>query len=224
MQRTVVRAFTLVELLVVVALIAGLVALVMTVYWHSRERARRTVCASNLRQLVQAFRMYAEDNDGYFPPYRNHRVGHPDEAGVVTPEVPGCYEITGNTLPFAPDKLVGAVNPYIRNEEIWFCPSDPFRRTATNYWCVFHRYSSYHFGMRGFRLTLDGYQGADVDRKGLWTPSKYTLIADPVNELKSVVPPHTPDIIAINPPGGHQGGVNEAKLDGHVEWVNYLYP
>lgn len=223
MQRTVVRAFTLVELLVVVALIAGLVALVMTVYWHSRERARRTVCASNLRQLVQAFRMYAEDSDGYFPPYRNHRVAHLNEENRSIPEVPGCYNLCGNELPFAPDKLVDVVNPYIRDREIWFCPSDQFQRTSTNYWCVFHRYSSYHFNLRLHLLTIDGLQRPDAAA----APSGWTLIADPENPLKND-PPHglspAPEEIAINPPGGHHGGVNLAKLDGHVEWVNYPYP
>ena len=61
------RAFTLVELLVVLAVIALLAAILFPVFAFARNGARRTVCSSNLRQTGIAFSLYQQDNDGQFP-------------------------------------------------------------------------------------------------------------------------------------------------------------
>jgi len=60
-------AFTLVELSVCITIIAMLVALVIPVFAATREKARRTACVSNLRQLAAALSLYTQDHDGYFP-------------------------------------------------------------------------------------------------------------------------------------------------------------
>jgi len=59
--------FTLVELLVVVAIIGILVALLAPRVGPFREYALRTKCVSNLRAVGVAFMAYAGDNDGYLP-------------------------------------------------------------------------------------------------------------------------------------------------------------
>ena len=61
------QAFTLVELLVVVAIVAILVGLLLPLLGRARENARRVKCAANLRQLITAIQMYAHDHRGYFP-------------------------------------------------------------------------------------------------------------------------------------------------------------
>jgi prepilin-type N-terminal cleavage/methylation domain-containing protein/prepilin-type processing-associated H-X9-DG protein len=58
------RGFTLIELLVVIAIIALLLALLMPALDKAREMARRQVCTANLRDLVIAWQIYADDNDG----------------------------------------------------------------------------------------------------------------------------------------------------------------
>ena len=60
-------AFTLVELLVVVGIIAVLVAILMPALARTREQARRAACASNLRQQGAAMHAYANDFDGDYP-------------------------------------------------------------------------------------------------------------------------------------------------------------
>ena len=59
------RGFTLIELLVVIAVITILAAILFPVFAQAREAARQTSCASNLRQIGMAARMYMQDNDGY---------------------------------------------------------------------------------------------------------------------------------------------------------------
>lgn len=61
------RGFTLIEVLVVVAVIAILMAILLPTLHRTRENARATTCQSNLRQLGQAFQMYAGDYDGVWP-------------------------------------------------------------------------------------------------------------------------------------------------------------
>ena len=59
--------FTFLELVVTLTLILTLVALLLPVFAHSRESARRISCESNLRQIVTAAHLYAQDNNGKMP-------------------------------------------------------------------------------------------------------------------------------------------------------------
>jgi prepilin-type N-terminal cleavage/methylation domain-containing protein len=61
------RAFTLVELLVVIAVIAIVAATVYPIFAGAREKARVSTCVSNTRQLAQAVHMYAADYEEKIP-------------------------------------------------------------------------------------------------------------------------------------------------------------
>ena len=63
------KGFTLIELLVVLTIIGLLIALLFPVFAKARERARQTVCESNLHQIGLAIQMYQNDNSGVLPPY-----------------------------------------------------------------------------------------------------------------------------------------------------------
>jgi prepilin-type N-terminal cleavage/methylation domain-containing protein len=66
-----VTGFSLVELLVVIAVIAILAALLFPVLSAAQSRARRTTCLNNLRQISFGIRMYADDSADAFPPATN---------------------------------------------------------------------------------------------------------------------------------------------------------
>ena len=67
--------FTLIELLVVIAIIAILAAILFPVFQSVRENARRTTCASNLKQIGLGVIQYLQDSEETFPPTVTEREG-----------------------------------------------------------------------------------------------------------------------------------------------------
>lgn len=109
------RGFTLIELLVVLAVIGIVAAILLPVFARSREKARQTVCASNLRQIGLAVMQYVQDNDGkmmYFGEWAD------DEGGVRTWDYYRRSE-----PPHSLDRSHGILGPYVRSDAVFTCPA-----------------------------------------------------------------------------------------------------
>jgi prepilin-type processing-associated H-X9-DG protein len=60
-------AFTLIDILVVIAVVAILGAVLLPAWTRSKQKAHDTACLSNLKQLGRALQMYIDDNEGHLP-------------------------------------------------------------------------------------------------------------------------------------------------------------
>jgi prepilin-type N-terminal cleavage/methylation domain-containing protein len=123
------RAFTLVELLVVVAIIAVLVALLLPAVQSAREAARRTSCFNNLRQVTLALTNF-ESITGRYPP------SFEIEPGTTLSTNNGSWSIQARLLPFLEE---GAAFERILFDLPWDAPENlqsgvPTLRVPT-YWC-----------------------------------------------------------------------------------------
>lgn len=101
------RAFTLVELLIVIGIIALLVAILLPALNQARASARTVACASNVRQVMTAITLYANDNAGLLPPLVTDPttypgIGYNDWSGVL---VANRYLGDGNALTCPADDL-----------------------------------------------------------------------------------------------------------------------
>jgi prepilin-type N-terminal cleavage/methylation domain-containing protein/prepilin-type processing-associated H-X9-DG protein len=109
------RGFTLIELLVVIAIIAVIASILFPAFAQAREKARQTVCASNLRQLGDAFTMYTQDYDETLPGVTGGPQGEHILGGWVYFDV----------FPFGPfDVTRGSIYSYVKNKGVYVCPDD----------------------------------------------------------------------------------------------------
>jgi prepilin-type processing-associated H-X9-DG protein/prepilin-type N-terminal cleavage/methylation domain-containing protein len=118
-------AFTLIEILVVISIIALLAAILFPVFGRARENARRSSCQSNLKQIGLATQQYMADNDGGL---FHHHEGWVLDDGTQVDTLPsaasGCAGGgAGNSQAEKP--WVIFFQPYLKNRQIGFCPSDP---------------------------------------------------------------------------------------------------
>lgn len=124
-------AFTLVELLVVIGIIAILVALLVPVLQDTKRQADRVKCLSNMRQLGLAVFQYAADNRGYWPVQQHgwSVAGSPrskrwhDYLGkYVLGDVKGGLNASG-TQDATLEPQIWSENVRRGNNALWGCPS-----------------------------------------------------------------------------------------------------
>ena len=109
-------AFTLVELLVVIGIIAVLISMLLPALRRARDEAQRVYCRSNLRQLTMACLMYANEHKGYLPgPY-----------GIIDPPAgPGNYTngvTSSDQRPTSTGWLYQA--GVLKDPRVWLCQAD----------------------------------------------------------------------------------------------------
>ena len=122
------RAFTLLELLVVIATLASLALLLVPVLARTDDNGARMVCLHNLRQMGMAENMYVGDNRDYFPQPNFDSGANGSPQGWL-------YTVTNGAIPNPLAVLPPTANPisawrtgawfqYLQNQEYYLCPVD----------------------------------------------------------------------------------------------------
>lgn len=101
--------FTLIELLVVIAIIGILAAILFPVFGRARENARKTACASNLKQVGLGIMQYVQDYDEIYP---FDALASLNTSGVRT-----------GVSTLSPLAWMGQIQPYVKSQQLFICPS-----------------------------------------------------------------------------------------------------
>ena len=207
------RAFTLVEILVVLAIIGILAAVLLPVFASARDAARRASCASNLKQIGQSFAMYVRDHNGFYPNVLRH-------AG------PNC------------SAWAESIYPYVKSAEVFECPNAeageyragcPATEEASRW------DGSYDLNTPTADFTVDD-QGNPTynyppDRPRFLHQVRYTRPSSTILALDgdgqfvnpgTQTPPFegTVGLQKYGVDARHDGGANVCFADGHVKWLS----
>jgi prepilin-type processing-associated H-X9-DG protein/prepilin-type N-terminal cleavage/methylation domain-containing protein len=203
-------AFTLLELLVVIAVIAILAAMLLPALSRSKEKARSANCASNLRQIGLALTLYCSDHNVY-----------------------PCFGTQTSTNPWSAalgDHMGGVRNIYV-------CPSYRFAWTNVH---GFDQIASFSYAYNVFGCSMSADLGLDNGGYGIagFPQVKDTEIVAPSDMIAFGDGPESPEwgalwdptlgwmeadgtFTSLGPSRRHSGGANILFCDGHVEYGKY---
>jgi prepilin-type N-terminal cleavage/methylation domain-containing protein len=230
-ESTTAEGFTLVELLVVIAVIAILAALLLPAISGARRKAQRTVCVNNLRQINLGIRMYCDDSHDSSP-----STGSTNSATVFPSVFSGYKELMKRYV-----GLNGSSSP---RDKLFQCPADTFYPNwyFTNATLPFQfvqkslhdepvfDYSSYAFNggdniPKQFGRLTPAYPGlGGVSLSAVRHPARTVLVA----EVAAMAPYswHDPSSHGV----AHEDGTlyNDSKdvvsfVDGHVSYIKMFW-
>ena len=182
------RAFTLVELLVVIGIIGLLMGILMPVLGRVQEAGRRTACASNLKQLGNAYQMYLNENP---MPWIPHDKGFPS-----LPETLDRY-------------LAGSTG-------VWACPSDTLTSPVAAFPDA-NRFVEVYQSSYDYNRFFNQFEGGDIDSDASKFVRAVALAGNrernpiPSNRLRVLE-----DYAAFHGKPGKRGSTNYLFADWHV--------
>lgn len=197
-QRESPSAFTLVELLTVIAIIGILAGIMIPVVGRIRYTARITQCASNLRQIYLAFELYATDNKETWPAAYSNVAPFPPYPSALRPYIPTINN-----------------NIYGAKTEVYMCPE------AKRIW----NYQDAQ--LYGVNASLyDGAPSKPAPKSRVTTPSRTILLGDmrwdgsyPNSQIGHYILPATAANETEPADKKHaRGAANLIFADGHVQF------
>ena len=240
-QTGAVRAFTLTELLVVMAVVAMLATVLLSASFTTQERVSRAECVSNLRQIATGWNMYQQDFNQMMPchwpgyassgatsnPWRTY------EAGRVNPGPPGGWGATDGSMGPWNLGLLFATK-LVPNPRVFYCPgtarisssfSYNYYAAVSNTWpsTLFDSEirTGYNYLPQGRKLELLGIgQRAPVAGNGI-APNISPLQQNDINPNKSIATDLVNNTATLSHrASGSVAGLNALFPDGRVVFQN----
>ncbi len=188
------RGFTLIELLVVIAIIAILAAILFPVFARAREKARQSSCNSNVKQMMLALHMYAQDYDGVMCPF--------------------CV-VSG----VAESKWWHLIDPYTKNHSIFLCPSMIQKPDPATWWTSGAKDAGYAMS---YTWTFPyGNENGPYPLDAAPDPASLIYIIDGTGMTCWGYDPtntHGNNSYFNKVKMRHNGGANAGWVDGHAKW------
>ena len=227
------QAFTLVELLVVIGIIAILIAVLMPALARVRDQANGVKCSANLRSLMTGALLFAQDHKG-------HLFGNWSDAGNKDEDKRDF--LAGSTGDWTKAPQAGTLWKYIRDEQVYHCPS----RSQEGGRSIGNAFTNGHFDYSAC-LMLTGATVSNVKLESTYVYTANTSVAGAgaasvrkragssgwtmENRPTPVFVEETAyRLNQMNIEGGwsnvdehsdhHRGGSYYASIDGSVHWFN----
>jgi len=206
------RAFTLIDVLVSIAVIAILISLLLPSLAKVNETARRVVCQSNIRQVGLGVVMYADDWNGFLPPsvFMDVAGSQPGPRQAPAPQNMVAVRVTEN--PNLWDGLgVLFQHGYVSAPKVFYCPSHIGENSYPRYAQLFDDSDgeiicNYHFrGAGPVRPARPGEPSRVTTKLYLIDPTHSSLIADGMQ---------------VRSDFNHKVGVNFFRADLTVHWFD----
>jgi prepilin-type N-terminal cleavage/methylation domain-containing protein len=210
------RAFTLVELLVVIGIIALLISILLPVLGRARDAANKTACASNLQQIMRATLMYTNEYKGYMP--------FPNSDAHPYPGPGWLYDHT-KAPPTKQEQVEdGVLWKYLNTHKVYHCPgeSEPYHPgKAHNLTSYLMNWAVGSFGhdrvmqttakptKPALKVTMIRGAEAWIYWEGDETRAANDMYDDGTNEPQNGITKR------------HGKGASVARLDGSVVWVTF---
>lgn len=222
--------FSLIELLVVVAIIAVLASLLLPALSSAKEKSKSSLCKANIRQWGYALSMYLDDNDR-FPSYwvrDSTRADAPPSSGVILNEV---LELR----PYFKNLANSQAGGYLVRGGVYHCPSSPDPIKFDRMIQFFNPgYGPNVYGTDRMRNRTIGVGGDPLTTplrgNGVKAPNDFIVFGDGVS-IGGICPTTFPAVDGTQtyyPGNYHTGGANVGFLDAHVEyskqtnWVKHV--
>lgn len=205
--------FTLIELLIVIAIIAILAGMLLPALKKAREKSHQIACAGNIKQLGQGFNMYTDDFNGWYP----------CTAEQAFPNGSWCYLIS----PYAEGRnwvISGWIS--VNSSGIFYCPGSKSEITTGPYAGTYQRNQllSYGYNVYFFDMAYISYNRKISKIKNSTTVFLSHDLQYPENTNQPVhlgcrlgnrcsLGPWNLDLVSRR----HNNGVNSVFADGHVE-------
>lgn len=176
------KAFTLVELLVVISIIAVLLSILMPSLSKAREQAKKTICKSNMGHAKIAIDMYSIDNRDLIMP----------ASTLVNRDVRGWFDLISGYIAGKNNDILYATAPQIPKNTLIVCPSNIMLQPTTVIYAVGFAMNARRGLYYGTLYGEDSFSDQWIKQQSIKEPHRKIVLSDARQQIPGKVPGELP--------------------------------